>query len=144
MTPIRILVADDHALVRAGFRSLLEADPGIEVVGEAATGAEVLEQVARTQPDLVLMDVAMPEMTGLDAAERLRGIAPEIRVLIVSMYANEEYVLRALAAGAGGYLLKDADQSELQFAIRSVLAGGTYLSPAVAEIVGKGFGARRG
>ena len=105
---IRVVLADDHALVRAGIRSLLGAMAQVEVVGEAASGEEALEISARERPDVVLMDIAMKGITGLEAAARMREQQPGVRVVILSMHSGEEYVLQALRAGAVGYLLKDA------------------------------------
>src|SRR5437016_5813596 len=102
---VRILLADDHALVRAGIRALLNAMSGVEVVGEASSGEEALEIAARERPDIVLMDIAMKGMTGLDAAARIRERHPAMRVVILSMYSGEEYVRHALRVGAAGYLL---------------------------------------
>src|SRR5687768_11248868 len=129
--PIRVLLADDHALFRAGIRSLLATIEGVEMVGEASNGQEALRMVSELAPDVVLLDVGLPELNGIEVAERLRNV-PATRVLILSMFANEEYVLRALRAGAAGYLLKDSTVVELATALRSVASGGSYLSPAVS------------
>jgi DNA-binding NarL/FixJ family response regulator len=131
VTAIRVMLADDHALFRAGIRSLLLAIEGVEIVGEARDGHEALRMVAECTPDVLLLDVALPELNGIEVAERLRD-RPGTRVLIVSMFANEEYVLRSLRAGAAGYLLKDSSVVELEAALRSVADGGSYLSPAVS------------
>jgi DNA-binding NarL/FixJ family response regulator len=136
---IRVLLADDHSLVRAGIRSLLGAMAEVEVVGEASSGEEALELAARARPDVVLMDIAMKGMTGLDAAALLRERLPEIRVVILSMHSGEEYVLQALRAGAAGYLLKDAATGELELALRSVMRGESWLSPAVSRQVVEGY-----
>jgi DNA-binding NarL/FixJ family response regulator len=141
---IRILLADDHSLVRAGIRSLLGAMAEVEVVGEASSGEEALELAARHRPDVVLMDIAMKGMTGLDAAAALRERHPEVRVLILSMHAGEEYVLQALRAGAAGYLLKDAATGELELALRSVMRGESWLSPSVSRQVVEGYVQRAG
>ena len=132
---IRVLLADDHALVRAGVRSLLSTVAGIEVVGEASTGVEALALVEQMRPDVVLMDIAMPGLSGLDAAARIVREHPGTRVVMLSMHASEEYALQALRAGAGGYLLKDADLLELERAIAEVARGETYLSPAISRHV---------
>jgi DNA-binding NarL/FixJ family response regulator len=132
MTSIRVLLADDHVLVRAGFRTLLEALPGIQVVAEANDGREALELIAEHQPHVVLMDIAMPGLNGLEAASRISRECPQVRVIILSMHANEEYVLRALRAGAAGYVLKDASPGELEMAVQAAAAGETYLSPGVS------------
>ena len=131
MTAIRVILADDHALFRAGIRSLLLAIEGVEIVGEARDGHEALRMVAEHTPDVLLLDVALPQLNGIEVAERLRD-KPGTRVLILSMFANEEYVLRSLRAGAAGYLLKDSSTVELEAALRSVADGGSYLSPAVS------------
>lgn len=135
MKRIRVLLADDHTLVRAGFRSLLETIPDVEVVGEAADGHEALDLAAEHRPDVVVLDVALPGLNGLEVAERLGRTQASTRALMLSMHANEEYVHRALAAGAAGYLLKDADRSELDLALRAVARGEVYLSPAISKRV---------
>jgi DNA-binding NarL/FixJ family response regulator len=131
----RVLLADDHALVRAGVRSLLSTVAGVEVVAEASTGVEALALVERLRPDVVLMDIAMPGLNGLDAAARVVKEHPGTRVIMLSMHASEEYALQALRAGATGYLLKDADLLELERAIAEVARGETYLSPAISRHV---------
>jgi DNA-binding NarL/FixJ family response regulator len=133
MVPIRVLLADDHVLMRRGMRSWLQSMPGVEVVGEAGDGREALRQIAKVRPDVVLMDVGMPGLNGLDATARVTKDFPRVRVLILSMHANEEYVLQALRAGAGGYLLKDAEPEELEVALKAVGRGKTYLSPTVSQ-----------
>jgi len=142
--PIRVLLADDHALVRAGMRSLLAAMAGVQVVGEAASGEEALALAGREHPDVVLMDIAMKGMSGLDAAARMRAEQPQVRVVILSMHAGEEYVLQALRAGAVGYLLKDAATGELELALRSVMRGESWFSPAVSRQVVEGYVQRVG
>jgi DNA-binding NarL/FixJ family response regulator len=131
----RVLLADDHALVRVGIRSLLSTIAGFDVVGEAGTGHEALELADKLRPHVVLMDIAMPGINGLDATARLVERHPEVRVIILSMHASEEYALQALRAGAAGYLLKDADLLELERAIVAVARGETYLSPAISKHV---------
>ncbi|RRR76331.1 MAG: DNA-binding response regulator [Candidatus Viridilinea halotolerans] len=135
MTDLRILIADDHTLVRAGFRSLLESLPGCCVVAEVGDGREALRLVAQLQPDVVLMDVKMPSLNGLEATARISRDYPNVRVVILSMYTNEEYVLQALRAGAVGYLLKDAATAELQLAIQAAVRGEMYLSPSISKRV---------
>jgi DNA-binding NarL/FixJ family response regulator len=132
---IRILLADDHTLLRAGIRSLLEKMPGVEVVGEAADGREALSLVKAHSPNIVLMDIAMAGLNGLDATARVIKDFPQVRVIILSMHANEEYVLQTLRAGAAGYLLKDAATAELEMAIQAVARGDIYLSPAISKRV---------
>jgi len=133
MNHMRVVLADDHNLVRAGIRKLLEAIAGIEVVGEAEDGLALVALARDLEPDLVLMDIGMPRLSGLEAAARLRETQPSVRVLILSMHLNEEYVRQALRHGAAGYLLKDAAPTELSTAIQAVLRGETYLSPAVSK-----------
>ncbi len=133
MTRPRILLADDHVLVRAGIRSLLERLPTVEVVGEASTGHEALELVEKLRPNLVLLDITMSGLNGLEVAERLHKSHPTIRVLILSMHENEEYAVRALQSGAAGYMLKDAATLELELAIQAVMRNDTYLSPAISR-----------
>jgi DNA-binding NarL/FixJ family response regulator len=145
MKTIRVLLADDHTIVRAGIRSLLEKMERVEVVGEAGDGREALKMVKTTRPNIVLMDIAMPSLNGLDATMRLRKEFPEVRVIILSMYANEEYVAQALKAGASGYMLKDAATAELEIALQAVARGDTYLSPVISkrvidDYVGRGSG----
>lgn len=135
MTTLRILIADDHTLVRAGFRSLLEKLDGCEVVAETGDGREALRLVGQLQPDVVLMDVKMPGLNGLEATARISRDYPTVRVVILSMYTNEEYVLQALRAGAVGYLLKDAATVELQLAIQAAARGEMYLSPSISKRV---------
>jgi DNA-binding NarL/FixJ family response regulator len=141
---IRVLLADDHALVRAGIHSLLEGMREVQVVGEASSGEEALELADRARPDVVLMDIAMKGITGLEAAAQLRERHPEVRVVILSMHSGEEYVLQALRAGAVGYLLKDAATGELELALRSVMRGESWLSPSVSRQVVEGYMHRSG
>lgn len=135
MAAMRVLLVDDHKLVRAGIRSLLREIEGVEVVAEASDGAEALLLAERERPDVVLMDIAMKGMNGLDAAARLRERLPTAKVVILSMHTSEEYVLLALRAGAAAYLIKDAATSELELALQSVMRGETYLSPAISRQV---------
>lgn len=133
MQRVRVLLADDHILVRAGLRKLLESIPDIEVIGEAGDGLALLRLAAELRPGLVLMDIAMPGLNGLEATARLTKEWPDIKVLILSMHQTEEYVRMALRHGAAGYLLKDAAPTELEQALRSLSRGETYLSPAVSK-----------
>jgi len=135
VNPIRVLLADDHTLVRAGIRGLLTELPGVEVVGEAGDGQEALRLIEEVRPDVVLLDVGMPGLNGLEVAGRIATLDPAIRVVILSMHLSEEYVLRALRAGCAGYLLKASAVSELEVAIRRVADGETYLTPAVSRRV---------
>lgn len=132
---IRILLADDHAVLRAGLRLLLNAEPDMTVVGEAATGEEALEKARELQPDVVVMDISMPGMNGLEATRRLRKQCPDTRVLVLTMHANEEYLFQVLQAGGSGYVLKKAADQELVDAIRAVHRGQTFLYPEVAHLL---------
>lgn len=136
---IRIVLAEDHALVRAGICALLRQLPDMEVVGEAGDGRAALAMIEALQPDVVLLDIGMPEMNGLDVAAHVARQFPQVRRIMLSMHANEEYVWQALQAGASGYLLKDAGTAELELAIRAVMRGDTYLSPAVSRHVVAGY-----
>ncbi len=131
--PIRLFLVDDHPLVRDGLRSRLGGLPHLRIVGEAGGAAEALARIEVAAPDLVLMDVGMKEVNGLDLAALLLERHPSLRVLMLSMYDNPAYVQRALQAGARGYVLKDAPASEIVAAIEAVAAGGTFLSPAVSQ-----------
>jgi DNA-binding NarL/FixJ family response regulator len=144
MTPIRVLLADDHTLVRAGIQGLLQGLPGVEVVGEAGDGQEALRLAEALRPDVVLMDVGMPGLNGLEVAGRLATLDTSIRVIILSMHTSEEYVLRALRAGCAGYLLKASAVAELEVAVRAVARGESYLSPAVSKRVVDDYVSRTG
>jgi DNA-binding NarL/FixJ family response regulator len=135
MSAIRVVIADDHALVRAGIRSLLEELHDVAVVGEASEGHEALELIEQLRPDVTLMDIAMPGMNGIEVTAHLRDRGASTRTIILSMHATEEYVRRALRAGAAGYLLKDAAVAELEMAVRAVARHETYLTPAVSRHV---------
>ncbi|HEX3725910.1 MAG TPA: response regulator transcription factor [Pirellulales bacterium] len=133
MKPIQVVLADDHRLLRDGIRALLERSENIEVVGEACDGREALARIKEHLPDVLLIDIGMKGMNGLEATCRANREFPSVRVLIVSMHADEEYVLQALQSGASGYVLKDAGSSELEFAIGAVARGETYLTPAISR-----------
>ncbi|TKB69661.1 MAG: response regulator transcription factor [Nitrospira sp.] len=133
MSPIRILIVEDHALVRAGMKALLQKIEGIEVVGDMGDGLEAVKSVQMDAPDLVLMDIAMPGLNGLDATARIVKDSPTTRVILLSMYANEEYLQQALQVGASGYLLKGAELAELELALKTVARGEKYLTPAVVK-----------
>lgn len=139
MAEIRVLIADDHAMVREGIRMILAAEPDIKVVGEAADGVQAIEQIRLLSPDVVLMDIAMPGLGGLEATIEARKSNPGTRILVLSQYDNKEYVFRFLKAGASGYILKSAAGKELVSAIRSVYEGGSILDPAVAAAVIEGY-----
>lgn len=133
MKIIRVLLADDHNLLRAGIRLLLQNMEGIEVVGEARDGQEAFNLVKKLRPDILLCDISMPRMNGLELVQRLARECPRVRSLILSMHANEEYICQALQTGAAGYLLKDSATIELESALRAVAREETYLSPAVSQ-----------
>lgn len=133
MNAIRVLVADDHALVREGIRHVLDAEPGFEVVAEAANGREAVELALIHRPDVVVLDITMPEESGLSAAARLRTLVPSARVLLLSMHDQAEYVREGIRLGTHGYILKDSAGSELRAALRTVHGGGTFFSPAVVK-----------
>ncbi len=132
---IRVLLVDDHAIVRAGLKALLEMHEDIEVVGEASDGQEALEKARTLRPDVIILDVMMPGMSGLSVLRYLREVCPEARVLILSQYGHKEYVLPLLEAGAAGYLLKNASDTDVVRAVRAVYEGNTYLYPPIAQLV---------
>jgi DNA-binding NarL/FixJ family response regulator len=132
---LRIILADDHALVRQGIRTLVEKIKGVTVVGEADNGLQVLDLTRELGPDIVIMDIGMPELNGLEATLRLKQEFKDIQVIMLSMYASDEFVLQALRAGAMGYLLKNARAQELEEAVRTVAEGSMYLTPAVSGSV---------
>jgi NarL family two-component system response regulator LiaR len=132
-SPIRVLVVDDHAIVRRGIGALLATEPGIDVVGEAYDGQEAVAEVARLRPDVVLMDIVMPGMDGLEATRRITASAPDTRVLVLTSFAGDDQVFPAIRAGALGYLLKDSRPDELVAAIRQVHNGESWLHPLVAR-----------
>jgi len=136
--PKRVIIVDDHALVRAGLRRLLAEDPGIEIVGEAGNGRLAITEVGLLAPDLVLMDLAMPDMNGIKATLEIKQRYPEVRVLIMTMHNTIEYVQASLEAGADGYVLKETEPEEFFAAIHSVLQGKRYLSNEVAAMAGTG------
>ncbi len=133
MSHLRILLVEDHALVRAGMRALLQKIEGIEVIADVGDGREAIKSVQTDPPDLVLMDIAMPGLNGLDATARIVKELPTTRVILLSMYANEEYLRQALQVGASGYLLKGAELAELELALKTVARGERYLTPAVVK-----------
>ncbi len=141
---IRVVLADDHALVRAGLRALLERIDGVTVVAEAADGRAALAAIEEHKPDVALVDIAMPELNGLEVVGRVVRSSPRTRVVIVTMHAGEAFVAQALRAGVAGYLLKDAAADELGLMLRAVGRGETYLSPAVSRQVVDGYLARAG
>lgn len=139
MTAIRAILVDDHNLVRAGIRSLLSNIPSVEIVAEASSGRDALQLISDKRPHIVLMDISLPDMTGLDVARRVHEELPEVKILFLSMYANEEYVWQAMQIGAAGYLLKDASTNEFELAFQSVARGEAYLSPEISRRVIDGY-----
>lgn len=136
---IRVLLADDHAVLREGLKRLLEHEPDIEIVGEAATGVETIRLVQTAAPDVVLMDIAMPELNGLEATRRILALHPDAKIVILSMHLDGRYVKEALAAGAVGYVLKSSAYSEVVEAIREAAKGQAFFSPPVAGVVAQYF-----
>jgi len=143
MEPIRILIADDHTLFREGLRALLNSVPDTEVVGEAATGDEAIAQAAALQPDVILMDIKMPGVNGIEATRRILHTSPHIGVIVVTMFEDDDSVFAAMRAGARGYVLKGADQVEMLRAIRAVARGEALFGPAIAKRLMNFFAAPR-
>lgn len=139
MSKIKVLIADDHAILREGIKALLDRHEDIEVVGEAADGAEAIRKVTELNPDVVLMDIAMPGLGGLESTLELRRISPETKIIVLTQYDNREYIYRFFKAGVSGYVLKKAMGTELLSAIRAVHSGGTFLYPSVASKVVEGY-----
>jgi len=133
MEPLRVLIADDHPLFRKGMRALLAATPGTEVIGEATTGQEAIELAAALQPDVILMDLQMPDTNGIEATRQIIHTSPHIRILVVTLFEDDTSVFSALRAGARGYVLKDAKEEEMLRAIRAVGSGEAIFSPAIAR-----------
>ena len=135
----RVLIVDDHTLLRAGLRALLAQDPSIEIVGEAADGRDAVRAVGQLAPHLVLMDLTMPGMNGIEAVTEIKRRYPDVRILVMTLHKTEDFIHASLKAGADGYILKDATHEELRVAIRSVLQGKTYLSMDVSGKVVSGY-----
>ncbi|HEY7386976.1 MAG TPA: response regulator transcription factor [Bryobacteraceae bacterium] len=129
----RVLIADDHGIVRQGLRALLEKSPEISVVGEASDGREAVRLAAELRPNIVVMDIAMPLLNGVDATSQILGRDPDVKVIILSMHSDESYILRALSAGAKGYLLKDSAEGDILPAVETVAKGRPYFSPVIAS-----------
>lgn len=139
MKSIRILLADDHNMMRAGLRLLLERQPGFSVVAEASDGRQAVEQAEATKPDVVVLDVAMPNLNGIEAAARISQMLPRTAIIILSMHSDEGYVLRALKAGAKGYVLKDSGESDLIQAIQATSEGKAFFSPEISKILAEDY-----
>ncbi len=144
MPTIRIMLAEDHAVVREGTRNLLELEPDFEVVGEAATGVEAIEVAGRVHPDVAIVDIGMPEMNGIEATRQIKARWPDINVLVLTAYDDDEYVFAFVEAGAAGYLLKDVPAEEVIRAVRAVHAGEPVLHPAVMKKLMARFAGRAG
>jgi two-component system response regulator NreC len=132
---IRILLADDHTILRAGLKMMLNAQPDMEVIGEAQDGRQALHETQRLQPDIVLMDITMPDINGIEATKQIKRAQPEVKVLILTMHEHDEYIFQALRAGASGYMLKEAADTELITALHVVQSGQFYLSPAAQSVM---------
>src|ERR1700688_2206393 len=132
---VRIMIADDHALVRSGLRALLERDGEFQVIAEAANGCEAIDLALLHKPDVILLDVGMPRLSGPDAAQSISQKLPAVRIVMLSMHSDEAYVLRALKAGARGYLLKASPEEDVLAAIRAVAAGNAYFSPSITKLL---------
>ena len=139
MSKIRVLVADDHGIVRKGLRFVLERQDDLEVVGEASDGREAVRICEQASPNVVVMDIAMPQLNGLDAAAQIVRHSPEIKVIILSMHADEDYLVRALNSGVKAYLLKDSAELDLVRAVRAVAQGGSFFSPAIAQLLAEDY-----
>ncbi|MBW2337719.1 MAG: response regulator transcription factor [Deltaproteobacteria bacterium] len=139
MGNLRIVLAEDHTILREGLRALLSADPAFEIIGEAQDGREAVRCVEKLEPDLLLMDLSMPRMSGMDAIREIKKRYPEIKIIALTVHKTEEYLLATLQAGADGYVLKDATHNELVLAIKNVMRGKSYLSPGVSEKVIEGY-----
>lgn len=133
LQPIRVVLADDHDLVRSGIKALLSMIDGVQVVAEARDGLELIQLVKSLNPDIVMTDISMPRMDGITAISQIHKLHPQVRLLVLSMYDTVDFVKRAVASGACGYLMKDAPPFELEQAVRSVMATGSYFSPAIAQ-----------
>lgn len=140
MKPIRILLADDHNVMRRGLRLLLESQPGFTVVGEAADGRQAVEQALALKPEVAVLDIAMPHLSGAEAAQRITEALPATAVVILSMHSDESYVLRALKAGAKAYLLKDSAEGDLIGAVRAVHEGRSFFSPDISRVLAEDYG----
>lgn len=132
---IRILLADDHTILRAGLKMMLNAQPDMEVVGEAQDGRQAIEETRKLQPDIVLMDITMPDINGIEATRQIKRLTPDVKILMLTMHEHDEYVFQALQAGASGYMLKEAADTELITALHVITSGQFYLSPTAQSVV---------
>jgi two-component system response regulator NreC len=139
MKPVRIVLADDHTVVRKGLRLLLETEPGFEVVADAATGREAVTLTEQMEPDVVVMDIAMPELNGIEAARQISAKLPRVAFVFVSLHSDESYVLRALKAGARAYLLKDSAEQDLIHSVQAVTQGKAFFSPAIRTMLAEDY-----
>ena len=135
MSKAKLLLVDDHVVVRQGLKALFANEPDVEIVGEAGNGREALSCIPELQPDVILMDISMPGLNGIEATRQIRQTHPDVKVVVLSMHANEEYVFQVLRAGASGYVLKQSDSMEVLNAIRAALSGGSFLSPPISRTV---------
>jgi two-component system response regulator NreC len=135
MKKIRILLADDHSVVRSGLRSIFKTNKDFNVIGEAANGVDALRLASRLKPDIVILDVSMPKMNGIEAARAIKEKLPETKILILTVQEKEEYVYEMIRAGASGYVLKDAEKSEIFKAVRAVASGDQFFSPHISELI---------
>lgn len=135
MRKAKILLVDDHTVVRQGIKALFAPEPDVEVVGEAENGREALERIPQLQPDIILMDISMPGLNGIEATRQILQSHPHVKIVVLSMHTSEEYVFQVLHAGASGYVLKQSDSMEVLTAIRAALSGGSYLSPPISRAV---------
>ena len=142
MSKIRVLLAEDHTIVRKGLRSLLDDEAGIEIVGEAEDGQQAIELVQRLLPDVVLMDITMPVLNGLEATRQIKKLFPQVKVVVLTVHSTEEYIFQILRAGASGYVVKQAAVSELVQAIQTVRRGDSFLSPSISRQVVEEYGRR--
>ena len=142
--PIRVLLADDHKLVRAGFRAMLTSLGNVEIVGETGDGREALEMIRTQRPDVALLDITMPSLTGIEVATRVAGESLTVRIIILSMHTSEDYIAQAVRAGVSGYLLKNADPVELELALRAAMNREMYLSPSVSKQLVEDYARRLG
>ncbi len=132
---IRILLADDHTILRAGLKMMLNAQPDMEIVGEAQDGRQAVQEAQRLQPDIILMDITMPDMNGIEATKQIKKLSPEGKILILTMHEHDEYIFQALRAGASGYMLKEAADTDLISAIHIIQSGQFYLSPTAQSVM---------